>query len=276
MKVSIGRLWRSYVEARQELWSLVAGEQPDSLKLEAAEKKVRQLKERLVVNYSPLVKYAAGRVAARSTGSLDQEEILSWGILGLLDAVETFDSGKGAKFETYAISKVKWAILDELRRLDPLPRRERQRVRESQKTRESLEQELRRPPTEVEIAREMGVDTRDHQRFLSRYRQSQRLSLESGIESGNDGGFDLHQVIADHLSETPDEAAEAEELRRNLTEAIRNLAERERVVTTFYFYEGLTLREIGKALNLTEGRISQILRQALNKLRAALTESHVS
>ncbi|MGI8649191.1 MAG: FliA/WhiG family RNA polymerase sigma factor [Rubrobacter sp.] len=276
MKVSIGRLWRSYVEARQELWSLVAGEQPDSLKLEAAEKKVRQLKERLVVNYSPLVKYAAGRVAARSTGSLDQEEILSWGILGLLDAVETFDSGKGAKFETYAISKVKWAILDELRRLDPLPRRERQRVRESQKTRESLEQELRRPPTEVEIAREMGVDTRDHQRFLSRYWQSQRLSLESGIESGNDGGFDLHQVIADHLSETPDEAAEAEELRRNLTEAIRNLAERERVVTTFYFYEGLTLREIGKALNLTEGRISQILRQALNKLRAALTESHVS
>lgn len=275
MKISIGRLWDSYSAARLELWNLTADEYPDAQAVEVAEKKVRQLKDRLVVNYSPLVKYAAGRVTARSTGSLDQEEILSWGILGLLDAVETFDSGKGAKFETYAISKVKWAILDEMRRLDPLPRRERQRVRESQKTREALEQELRRAPTEVEIAEKMGVGVEDHQKFLNRYRQSQTLSLESGIEASSDGGFELHQVIADHLSETPAEAAEADEMRRNLTEAIRNLAERERVVTTFYFYEGLTLREIGKALNLTEGRISQILRQALNKLRAALTETPV-
>ncbi|WP_119067968.1 FliA/WhiG family RNA polymerase sigma factor [Rubrobacter indicoceani] len=273
----MSRLWSSYAEARRELWMLLAADgASDTSEVEVVEKRVRQLKDRLVVNYSPLVKYAAGRVTARSTGSLDQEEILSWGIVGLLDAVETFDAGKGAKFETYAISKVKWAILDEMRRLDPLPRRERQRVRESQRARESLEQELRRAPTEVEVAEKMGVETGDHQRFLSRYRQSQTLSLESGIESGTDGGFELHQVIADHLSETPDEAAEADEMRRNLTEAIRNLAERERIVTTFYFYEGLTLREIGKALNLTEGRISQILRQALNKLRAALTGTPAS
>lgn len=271
MKVSINRLWISYVEARRELWSLSKREHPESPHLEAAEKKVRQLKERLVVNYSPLVKYAAGRVAARSPGSLDQQEILSWGILGLLDAVETFDAGKGAKFETYAISKVKWAILDEMRRLDPLPRRERQRVRESRKTRESLEQELKRVPTEGEVAERMDVTVKDHHQFLNRYRQSQTLSLESGIEAG----FELHQVIADHLSETPDEAVEAEEIRQKLIEAIKDLAERERVVTTFYFYEGLTLREIGKALDLTEGRISQILRKALSKLRVALTESHV-
>lgn len=273
MRVSIERLWSQYFEARAKLGSLEPDEREAA---ETLEKRVRGLKDRLVVNYSPLVKYAAGRVTARSTGAVDQEEILSWGILGLLDAVETFDAGKGAKFETYAISKIKWAILDELRRLDPLPRRERQRARESQRARDQLEQRLRRAPTEGEVAREMGVDERDHRSFLNRYRQAQTLSLESGAESESENGFELHQVIADHLYQTPHEAAETEELRRNLVEAIKNLAERERLVTTFYFYEGLTLREIGKALGLTEGRISQILRQSLGKLRDSLSEPRTS
>lgn len=275
MSVTIKRLWSLYEEARTELeGASTGGANISALEaVEQAERRVRQMKDRLVVNYAPLVKYAAGRVTARSTGALDQEEMLAWGIVGLLEAVETFRPDMGAKFETYAISKIKWAILDEMRRLDPLPRRERQRARESQKARDQLEQELRRYPTETEVAARLGVKTAEHQKFLGRYRRAQTYSLEAGNESDSEFGFELHQIIADRLSEGPEAAAEAEELRRNLVEAITRLAERERIVTTFYFYEGLTLREIGKALDLTEGRISQILRQSLNKLRASLARS---
>ncbi|CAN5639249.1 MAG: sigma-70 family RNA polymerase sigma factor [Rubrobacteraceae bacterium] len=248
MRRTIQRLWMLYDEARGDLDRAVREESEDVGKLD---KRMRQLRDRLVVNYSPLVKYAAGRVSARSTGTpSDQEELISWGILGLLDAVETFRTDRGAKFETYAISKIRWAILDEMRRMDPLPRRVRQRVRETQKARGELAQALQRAPTEREVAEKLGVEFEDHRDFLSRFNRAQVWSLEAAAEVG--------------------------EMRTRLVEAIKDLGERERMVTTFYFYEGLTLREIGKALNLTEGRISQILRQALVKLKGALAESPVA
>jgi RNA polymerase sigma factor for flagellar operon FliA len=263
-----------YDEARGDLERAVREESEDVGKLD---KRMRQLRDRLVVNYSPLVKYAAGRVSARSTGTpSDQEELISWGILGLLDAVETFRTDRGAKFETYAISKIRWAILDEMRRMDPLPRRVRQRVRETQKARGELAQTLQRAPTEREVAEKLGVEFEDHRDFLSRFNRAQVWSLEAAAEVGGEFGREFHQVIADHVSEGPEAAAEVGEMRTRLVEAIKDLGERERMVTTFYFYEGLTLREIGKALNLTEGRISQILRQALVKLKGALAESPVA
>ncbi|MGH3088164.1 MAG: sigma-70 family RNA polymerase sigma factor, partial [Rubrobacteraceae bacterium] len=237
------------------------------------ERRVRQLRDRLVVNYSPLVKYAAGRIAARATSASDQEDLISWGIIGLLSAVETFDPDKGAKFETYAISKIRWAILDEMRRMDPLPRRVRQRVREAKKARDELSQTLQRAPTEEEVAEKLGVSAREHREFLSRHHQSQVWSLEANLEAGGELGRQLHQIIGDYASDSPEVSAELSETRERLIAAIRTLGERERVVTTFYFYEGLTLREIGKALDLTEGRISQILGRSLDKLRRYIAES---
>ena len=241
-------------------------------KRRTAERELKGLRDRLVVNYSPLVKYVAGRISARMTGPVDREDVLSWGVLGLLDAVETYDPGRRTKFESYAISKIRWSILDELRKVDPLTRRVRRRSREVDLIKGELSQRLGRTPTEEEVARELGVGIAEHRAFLERCSRSQVGSLEARLESEGGPGSELHQMVADSRAVDPESAAETAELRARLVDAINTLGEQERVVTTFYFYEGLTLREIGGALNLTEGRISQILHRALAQLREALSE----
>lgn len=264
---TLGWLWSRYLEAREALAGVSAADRPD------AERELRILRDRLVVNYSPLVKYVACRVSARAVGSVELEDIFSWGIFGLLEAVETYDPGRRTKFESYAISKIRWAILDELRRLDPLTRRARRRAREVESARGELAQRLGRTPTEEEVAREVGVGVPEHRAFLARLWQAQVGSLEDQLDGENGSGRDLHQTVADGQAADPESAVEFAEVRARLVEAIHDLGDKERMVTTFYFYEGLTLREIGGAMSLTEGRISQILHAALAKLREALAES---
>ena len=263
---TLGWLWARYLEARDALAGVSAAERA------RAEREVRVLRDRLVVNYSPLVKYVACRVSARAIWPVELEDVLSWGIFGLLEAVETYDPARRTKFESYAISKIRWAILDELRRLDPLSRSVRRRAREVESARSELAQRLGRAPTEEEVAREVGVGVSEHRALLARLWQAQVGSLESGIDGKNGLRRDLHQTVADGHAVDPESAAAAAEVRARLVEAIQGLGEKERVVTTFYFYEGLTLREIGGAMSLTEGRISQILHAALVKLREALSE----
>jgi RNA polymerase sigma factor FliA len=228
----------------------------------ATERELKGLRDRLIVNYSPLVRYVVSRISARMTGPVDREDILSWGVFGLLDAVETYDPERRTKFESYAISKIRWSILDELRKADPLTRRVRQRSREVDLIKGEMSQRLGRMPTEEEVARELGVGIAEHRVFLERCSRAQVGSLEARLESESGPGGELHQMVADSRAVDPESAAETAELRARLVDAINTLGEQERVVTTFYFYEGLTLREIGGALNLTEGRISQILHRA--------------
>jgi RNA polymerase sigma factor FliA len=264
---TLGWLWSRYLEARDELAAVPAAERPN------AERELRSLRDRLVVNYAPLVKYVACRVSARAVIAVELEEILSWGVFGLLEAVETYDPGRRTKFESYAISKIRWAILDELRRLDPLTRRVRRRAREVESARGELAQRLGRTPSEEEVASEVGAGAAEHRAFLARLWLAQVGSLEVRAEGDYGSGRDLHQTVADTRAVDPASAAEMAEVRARLIEAIQGLGEKERVVTAFYFYEGLTPREIGGALSLTEGRISQILHAALAKLREALSES---
>ena len=266
---TLGWLWSRYLEAREGLNSgdMSAAER------RTAERELKGLRDRLVVNYSPLVKYVAGRVSARTTGPVDGEDVLSWGIIGLLSAVETYDPERRTKFESYAISKIRWSILDELRKADPLPRRLRLRAQQVEGARGALAQRLGRSPTEQELVHELGVDLSEHRAFLVRCHLSQAASLEAKVEFDGVPHAELHELVRDHAAADPAAAAEIAEVRSRLVEAIRTLSERERLVTSFYFYEGLTLREIGKALGLTEGRISQILRRALINLRETLAES---
>lgn len=264
---TVGWLWTRYLETRDELAGVPAAERPN------VERELRSLRDRLVVNYAPLVKYVACRLSARAVIAVELEEILAWGVFGLLEAVETYDPGRRTKFESYAISKIRWAILDELRRLDPLTRRVRRRAREVESARSELAQRLGRTPTEEEVACEVGVGAAEHRAFLARLWQAQVGSLEVRTEGDRGSGRDLHQTVADTRAVDPASAAEVAEVRARLVEAIQGLGEKERVVTAFYFYEGLTLREIGGALSLTEGRISQILHAALAKLREDLSES---
>ena len=262
---TLGWLWSRYLEARDGLAEHAA---MSPVERGAAERELKGIRDRRVVNYSPLVKYVAGGVTARMSGPVDREDVLSWGVMGLLDAVETYDPGHRTKFESYAILKIRWSILDELRRVDPLTRRGRRRAREAELAGSRLAQALGRAPTEEEVARELGVGIAEHRAFLDRCRRAQVASLEARLE--RDG--DLHGAVADNRAVDPESAVERAELRGRLLEAIKTLGEKEQVVTTCSFYEGLTLREIGGAPNLTEGRISQILHRALAKLKEALSE----
>ncbi|HEX6710209.1 MAG TPA: FliA/WhiG family RNA polymerase sigma factor [Rubrobacter sp.] len=236
------------------------------------EREVRGLRDRLVANYSPLVKYVAGRVSGRMSGPLDQEDIISSGLFGLLNAVETYDPGRRTKFESYAISKIRWSILDELRKVDPLSRRARLRAHQTERARDELVQILGRAPTESELVRRLGISITEHRAFLDHYARAQVRSLEARLECQDGPVGGLHDLIGDHSATDPESAAEVAEVRARLVRAIQGLGEQERVVTTFYYYEGLTLREIGRALNLTEGRISQILHRSLMRLRRSLSE----
>ena len=270
-KQSIGRLWSRYLKDRDRLGVSGKGE-AETATLSEQERRANQLRDRLVVNYSPLVKYTAGRVGARMTGALDQEDLMSWGVLGLLDAIETFDPGRNAKFESYAISKIRWAILDELRRQDWVPRRVRGRAQEVERATVRLAQDLRRPPTEAEVAREADLTVAEYREFLSQYSRVHVGSLEARLEIDGGIGAEYGSLLEDHGADDPQNEANRADLRAQLVGALENLGEQERLVATFYFYDGLTLKEIGKALNLTEGRISQILRRALNQLRGWLTD----
>jgi RNA polymerase sigma factor for flagellar operon FliA len=264
---TVGHLWQRYLALRSE--AAMYGD--DEEQREELARRVEQLRDRLVVNYAPMVKYVAGFVWARVTGDVDRDEFVSWGFPGLLDAVETFDPGRGARFETYAMSKIRWSILDEYRKADSLTRRQRTRVRELEHTRDSLGQRLRRTPTDDEVAREAGMDIAGYRSLRERQSHSQVASLEARLEVGESLGGELRSLLADRDAPDPQVEAELGELRTQLVQALGSLNEQERMVATFYYYEGLTLKEIGKAMSLTEGRISQILRRALTKLRALLS-----
>ena len=270
---TVGRLWKRYRKLREDLKKLGA----DDEKRREVERQAAGLRDRLVVNYSPLVKYVASRVGARMTsGVIDQEDMISWGVVGLLDAIETYDPdrpGRKAKFESYAISKIRWTILDEIRSQDWVPRRVRLRAQEVEQATTRLTQELRRAPTEIEVAGELGAKVEDHRTFLQQYSRAQVASLEARLDVDGGQGGEYGAFVVDTSAADPQGKANLEELRAHLVEAIGQLDDQERIVATFYFYEGLTLKEIGKAMNLTEGRISQLLRRALDKLRGRLKES---
>lgn len=260
---TVGQLLEQYLEVRAEIDVAESPERKARLA-----RRVDGLRNRLLVNYSPLVKYVVGKLSARATHPRQQEDLMSWGVLGLSNAIETYDPGREAKFETYAISKVRWAILDELRKEDQVSRRVRTRVRDAERARDYLSQRLRRAPTEREIADELDIGVGEYRQFLHHYSRARVDSLDA--EAGETGS----SVVARQVSsgeEDPLEHVERREVSDRLVAALGDLNERERTVITLYFYEGLTLREIGQALDLTEGRISQIMRRTLQKLHGFLS-----
>jgi RNA polymerase sigma factor FliA len=261
-------LWSHYFRVRERL----AQADLSAVERRSAEREARGLRDRLVVNYSPLVKYVAARVSGRMSGPLDQEDVVASGLFGLLNAVETYDPGRRTKFESYAISKIRWSILDEFRKVDPLSRRARLRAHQTERIRDELVQKLGRAPTESELVGRLGVSVTEHRAFLEQYARAQVKSLEARLECQGGPGGGLHDLIGDRSATDPASAAEVAEVRTRLVRAIEGLGEQERVVTTFYYYEGLTLKEIGSVLGLTEGRISQILHSALVRLRQSLPE----
>jgi RNA polymerase sigma factor for flagellar operon FliA len=229
-------------------------------------------RESLILAYSPLVKYVAGRLSSNLPQTVDSADLISYGVFGLIDAIEKFDLARGIKFETYAIARIKGAIIDELRAMDWVPRSVRARAREFEAAYIALENRLRRVPSDEEIATEMGVTLKDLHEILSKLSYTSVMSFEEMWS--NTGDRDDRQdplgAIADRDADDPVQVFESAEVKDILAGAIERLPDREKTVIALYYYEGLTLKEIGAVLGVTESRVSQLHTKAVLRLRARL------
>jgi len=226
----------------------------------------KALRDRLILTYAPLVKYVAGRLGSGLPAHVDENDLVSYGLLGLIGAIERFDPGRDIKFETYAIARIKGSIIDELRALDWVPRSVRSRARDIERAIGELERKLHRAPTDEEIAEKLGVTTEDLDDSLSEIGRSSIAALDELWTISSGGGGDqvaLIDTIEDTQGPEPQSELAQTELKEALGEAIARLPEREKLVVTLYYYEELTLREIGEVLGVTESRVSQLHTKAI-------------
>lgn len=228
-------------------------------------------RDQLILNYSPLVKYVAGRLASSLPQTVDTADLISYGIFGLIDAIEKYDPERAIKFETYAIARIKGAIIDELRAMDWVPRSVRSRAREIEAAYIALENELKRVPSDTEVAQRIGVSPKDFQDILTKLSYTSVVSFEELWVGGDrEDGQNALGTIKDDSAEDPVAMFESEEIKDILAGAIERLPEREKTVIALYYYEGLTLKEIGQILGVTESRVSQLHTKAVLRLRARL------
>jgi RNA polymerase sigma factor for flagellar operon FliA len=232
-----------------------------------------EAREKLILHYAPLVKYVASRVATGLPSSVDQSDLVSYGMFGLIDALEKFEPGRGNKFETYAIPRIKGAIIDELRAMDWVPRSIRFKARELEKAQADLEAMLKRQPSELELAERLGMSRRELHDMVTQISFVSVLALDEVVSAGSDRGeqVSLIDTLADKGID-PTWGLESQEMRGLLAAAINSLSEREKIVVTLYYFEGLTLAEIGEILGVTESRVCQIHTKAVGGLRGQLSE----
>ena len=230
-----------------------------------------EARDRLIVHYSALVKYVAGRVSIGLPQSVEQSDLVSYGIFGLIDAIDKFDLERGIKFETYAIRRIRGAIIDELRSIDWVPRSVRTKAKAVEAAFASLEAKLGRGPTDVEMAKALGMSETELQNVYTQLSFVGVVALDEIFTRSSDRSeaTTLAETIPDR-SEGPMGQYEVEEVRQLLASAINRMPEREKVVLTLYYYEGLTLAEIGDVLGVTESRVCQIHTRAVLQLRARL------
>jgi RNA polymerase sigma factor for flagellar operon FliA len=233
------------------------------------------VRERLILHYSPLVKYVAGRVGVGLPSNIEQADLVSYGIFGLMDAIEKYDLSRSIKFETYAISRIKGAIIDELRAIDWIPRSIRSKARDVERAYAGLEAQLHRTPTEAEVAAELGLSLNELHAIFSQVSYVNVVALDELLSAGGGEKGDkvsLVDTLEDTKAEDPVVAFESEETKTLLARAINHLPEREKIVVTLYYYEGLTLAEIGQVLGVTESRICQMHTKAVLQLRGKLAD----
>src|SRR5512133_1757299 len=249
----------------------MAADETQALWREYAKTKDQGVRDRLILTYAPLVKYVAGRLGSGLPAHVDENDLVSYGLLGLIGAIERFDPDRDIKFETYAIARIRGSIIDELRALDWVPRSVRSRARELERAIASLEAKLGRAPTDEEIAQKVGISVDELEESLTDISRSSIAALdELWSVSGEGDQVSLLDTIEDETGPRPEAALDETEMREALADAISRLPEREKLVVTLYYYEELTLREIGEVLGVTESRVSQLHTKAILRLKARL------
>ncbi|NCT92231.1 RNA polymerase sigma factor WhiG [Cellulomonas sp. APG4] len=235
----------------------------------------RVARERLILHYAPLVTMVAARVGAGLPSTVEQADLVSYGMFGLIDAIEKYETDRAVKFETYASSRVRGAIIDELRAIDWIPRSVRTKARAVDRAFAELEGELRRPPTEEEVAARLEIGVGELRAVFTQLSTVNVAALDELIGAGSERGdsLSLLDTLEDPAAVDPEGSVEAQETRVLLSRAIERLGEREKIVLVLYYYEGMTLAEIGRVLGVTESRISQMHTAAMLRLRTSLQES---
>ncbi len=230
------------------------------------------IREAFIKQYAPLVKYVAGKVAANMPQSVDFDDLVGFGVFGLIDAIDKFDPDKNVKFKTYAVTRIRGAIFDELRSIDWVPRSVRQKSREMEEAIATLEAKLGRPANDSEIAQSMGLNEAEFSKTMMKISGTSILSLNDVWYSADDSDkISIGDSIESPMSLNPDAVMEREEIKRVIVQSIQELPEKEKKVLVLYYYEDLTLKEIGKVLEVTESRVSQLHTKAILRLRAKLT-----
>lgn len=225
------------------------------------------IREKIILEYAPLVKLVAGRLSMYLGYNVEYEDLVSYGIFGLIDAIDKFDYTKSVKFETYASLRIRGAILDQIRKMDWIPRTIRQRQKQIDAVMRQIESEKGKVATDEEIAIGLGITNEEYVEWQSKMKITNVISLNEFLEQGsevpNTPTGSRHFIM-------PEEAVEQEELKVMLMESLKLLTEKERKVIELYYYEDLTLKEISHVLEVTESRVSQLHTKALQKMKTKL------
>ena len=228
-------------------------------------------REEVIIRYSPMIKYVANRIAMRLPPHIEVDDLISVGVLGLMDAISKYDSSRGAKFKTYAEFRVRGAILDELRAMDWVPRSIRQKASSVDKVVQSLQVKLSRSPEDEEVAKEMGISLEQFHTTLNETKSIPVFSLDDlGIAKDSGEQQSLLDCLAGKADADPQTQIRLTELKEIIAKAIDTLPEKERLMVSLYYYEELTMKEIGAVLEITESRVSQIHSKAVYRLRTKL------
>ncbi|MBO4679811.1 MAG: FliA/WhiG family RNA polymerase sigma factor [Lachnospiraceae bacterium] len=242
-------------QGRKKLWEKYSSE------------KTAELREQLILEYAPLVKVVAGRLSMYLGYNVEYDDLVSYGIFGLIDAIDKFDFLKDVKFETYASLRIRGSILDQIRKMDWIPRTVRQRQRDIDKAMHEIELETGHPATDEELAAKLNISNDELNDWQSQLKVTNVISLNEFMESGSE--VPNERNLASHF-EGPEEVLDKKELKEKLMESLESLTEKEKQVILLYYYEELTLKEISYALEVSESRVSQLHTKALSKMREKL------
>ncbi len=239
----------------------------DKLWIEYQKKPTPELREQLIVEYAPLVKLVAGRLSMYLGYNVEYDDLVSYGVFGLIDAIDKFDVSKDVKFETYASLRIRGSILDQIRRMDWIPRTVRQRQRKIDEAVKEIEMETGKSATDEQIAERLGVSGEEYTDWQSQMKVTNVVSLNEFVEQGTEPAMDARSNS--HFAQ-PEDVVEEAELKKVLAETLELLTDRERKVITLYYYEDLTLKEISKVLEVSESRVSQLHTKALAKMKTRM------
>ena len=228
-----------------------------------------QLREQIIIEYAPLVKLVAGRLSMYLGYNVEYEDLVSYGIFGLIDAIDKFDFAKNVKFETYASLRIRGAILDQIRKMDWIPRSVRNKQKKIDAVNAKIEAETGRAATDEEVARELDVSVEELNNWQGQSKVSNLVSLDEFVEQGSEIKMD---AFANSHYEQPEKIIEKTELTGKISEALEVLTEKEKQVVMLYYYEEMTLKEISSVLSVSESRVSQLHTKALMKMRKSLGE----